>query len=74
VIDFENAKPTEDELKVSKEAEELTRDSKTVLQLIEDYKGCRELVRKAMSEPSKEHEQEAFDGLLKAVDSISFFF
>jgi len=74
VIDFENAKPTDDEIKLSKEAEELQRDSKTVLQLIEDYKGCRELVRRAMSEPSRESEQEAFEGLLKAVDSISFFF
>jgi len=73
-IDFENAKPTDDEIKVSKEAEELQRDSKTVLHLIEDYKGCRELVRKAMSEPSRENEQEAFEGLLKAVDSINFFF
>jgi len=74
VIDFENAKPTDDELKVSKNAEELTRESKTVVQLIEDYKGCRDLVRRAMQNPSRETEQEAFEGLLKAVDSISLFF
>jgi len=73
-IDFENAKPTDDEAKVAKEAEDLQRDLKTVIQLIEDYKGCRELVRVAMSEPSTEHERSAFEGLLKAVDSISFFF
>jgi len=73
-IDFENAKPIDDELKVAKDAEEMGRDSKTVLQLIEDYKGCRELVRRAMTEPSRETEQEAFEGLLKAVDSISYFF
>jgi len=50
------------------------RESKRVQQLIEDYKGCRELARKAMSTPTKENELAAFEGLLGAVDSIATFF
>jgi len=73
-IDFENAKPTDEESKVYKEVEEVLREQKAVLQAIEDYKGCRELVRQAMSEATREHEQAAFEGLLRAVESISLFF
>jgi len=73
-IDFESAKPVEDEVKVYKEADEVLKDSDNVLRQIDEYKGCRELVRQAMSEPSAEHERAAFEGLLVAVDSISLFF
>lgn len=45
-----------------------------MLRLIEEYKGCQELVRVAMSTPSPENEAAAFEGLLLAVDSISAFF
>lgn len=45
-----------------------------MLQLIDDYKGCRELVRVAMSTPSPQNEAAAFTGLLLSVDSISAFF
>jgi len=44
------------------------------MKLIEDYTGCQELARKAMSSPSPENEKAAFEGLLSAVDSISSFF
>jgi len=74
-IDFESwPKPTGDETKVYAECEAAIADSKRVLQSIEDYKGCRELVRVAMSTPTKENEQKAFEGLLVAVESISLFF
>jgi len=44
------------------------------MKLIEDYTGCQELARKAMSSPSPENEKAAFEGLLGAVESISSFF
>jgi hypothetical protein len=44
------------------------------MKLIEDYTGCQELARKAMSSPSPENERAAFEGLLGAVESISSFF
>jgi len=49
-------------------------ESKHILQLIEEYKGCRDLARKAMSAPTKENELAAFEGLLQAVDAIQAFF
>jgi hypothetical protein len=45
-----------------------------VLGLIEDYKGCRELIRVSMSTPSPENELAAFNGLLLSVDSIATIF
>jgi len=60
--------------KVRAEFDALLSESKTELKLIEDYKGCRELARKAMSQPTKENEQAAFEGLLEAVDAIAQFF
>jgi hypothetical protein len=73
-IDFENPKPTDGEMKVYRAVDGVFRESKRVQQLIEDYKGCRELARKAMSTPTKENELAAFEGLLGAVDSIATFF
>ena len=45
-----------------------------MLQLLEDYKGCQDLARKAMSTPTLANETEAFEGLLDAVKSIATFF
>jgi len=72
-IDMENAKPGTAEVTTYKQIEEVLRESKDVMQRIEDYKGCQELARKAMSLPTKENEAAAFQGLLVAVDSISAF-
>jgi len=41
---------------------------------IDEYKGCQELARAAMSKPSHETEEAAFEGLLEAVDSIQTFY
>jgi len=73
-IDFENTKPSDGEIKTYRAVDAVFRESKRVQQLIEDYKGCRELARKAMSTPTKENELAAFEGLLGAVDSIATFF
>jgi len=73
-LDFEGAKPSDDESKVYKDVEEALKDSKSVLQHIVDYEGCQSLVRTATKDPSRENEQAAFEGLLKAVDNIHMFF
>lgn len=38
------------------------------------YKGCQELARQAMKEPTPENEAAAFEGLLLAVDDIALFY
>jgi len=68
------AKPEPSDEKVYSRVAELVERCPTVLSAIEEYKGCQELARKAMSEPSHENEQEAFEGLLGAVDSIATFY
>jgi len=73
-IDFENAQPTNQEMKIYNLVNEVLKDGESVIRQIQDYKGCQELARKAMSTPTPENEQEAFEGLLVAVDSISAFF
>jgi len=45
-----------------------------VYKKIEEYKGCQELARAAMSKPSEETELAAFEGLLEAVESIAAFY
>jgi hypothetical protein len=73
-IDFENAKPSEREQKLYNSVAEVLDQGKTVLKAIDEYKGCQDLVRKAMQTPNRENEAIAFEGLLSVVDSISLFF
>jgi len=73
-IDFENAKPSNSEIKVWTSVNEVLTKGAGVLKTIEDYKGVQDLCRKAMQAPTKENEKTAFDGLLGVVDSISLFF
>lgn len=73
-MDFENAKPTSAEMKLHTKVAKVLREGEAALKLLTDYKGCQELARAAMSQPTPESETAAFEGLLKAVDSISVFF
>jgi len=73
-IDFENAKPTNGEMKIYNLVDDVLKRAPDVLKKIEEYKGCQDLARKAMSTPTYENEKEAFEGLLVAVDSIATFF
>jgi len=72
-IDLEGAKPDGD-AKVFDAFARIIDEAKRILELIEDYKGCADLARKAMSAPTKENELAAFEGLLHAVDAIQAFF
>jgi len=73
-IDFENARPTERELKVWTQVDDVLKFGSIVLRMIDDYKGCQDLVRKAMSTPTMENEKAAFEALLQVVSHISSFF
>lgn len=62
------------EFKTYDEVQELLKKCWDVRESINQYKGCQELARAAMSKPSAETEKAAFEGLLKAVESIRMFF
>jgi hypothetical protein len=68
------SKPARDEEKIFTRIQESLAKMAGNMKLIEDYTGCQELARKAMSTPSPENERAAFEGLLTAVDSIASFF
>ena len=73
-IDFENAQPTSGELTIYTRVQEVLSRAPAVLALLEEYKGCQDLARKAMSTPTLANETEAFEGLLDSVKSIATFF
>lgn len=56
------------------QVENVLEQSKAVYARIEEYKGCQELARAAMSKPSEDTELAAFNGLLQAVESIATFY
>lgn len=72
-IDF-NADMLQDEKKTFDMVTQLLDRKAGVFKSIEEYKGCQELARAAMSKPSEETELAAFEGLLAAVDSIAEFY
>mmetsp|Transcript_24539 Transcript_24539/g.36806 ORF Transcript_24539/g.36806 Transcript_24539/m.36806 type:complete len:304 (-) Transcript_24539:153-1064(-) len=70
IVDIENAKPSTAEEKTYKEVKDVLENNERVMKLIVDYKGCKELCRQAMKEQTSEAETEAFEGLLKTIQSI----
>jgi len=68
------SKPARDEEKIYTRIQESLAKMAHNMKLIEDYTGCQELARKAMSTPSPENERAAFEGLLLSVESIAAFF
>jgi len=73
-VDFDNCRPSAEESTLYNEVARVLSHSGDVLRCLEEYKGCQELARKAMSSPSIENEREAFEGLLVAVQSIATFY
>jgi hypothetical protein len=49
-------------------------DANGAMKLLEDYKGCQDLARKAMSTASYENESAAFEALLGVTHQINIFF
>jgi len=61
------------EEKIHAELETFFKERKTILTNIEEYKGCRDIVRQAMNTPTVELERQAFESLLVAVNTIESF-
>ena len=73
-VRWSDAQPTSGELTIYTRVQEVLSRAPAVLQLLEAYKGCQDLARKAMSTPTLANETEAFEGLLESVKSIALFF
>ncbi|KAJ3429319.1 hypothetical protein M0813_08495 [Anaeramoeba flamelloides] len=74
-LDLENSEPqTEKELEIYNQASEILNQSSTVLEDFQNYKGCGQQIRKAISEPSEENELLAWEAVLPLVEQQSFYF
>jgi len=74
-LNFSNpSSPTDSkEEKIHVELETFFQERKTLLTTIAVYKGCRDIVRQAMNNPTVESERQAFESLLVAVNAIETF-
>jgi len=74
-LDFENAKPQTDEERTIYDviAKVLDR-SPQILQKLSNYTGCEEHIRKAISNPGPETEDEAWQAVLPAVEQLKEFY
>lgn len=74
-LDFENAKPDSDEEKeVYENVSAVLGRGPTILDELEKYKGCEEFIRKAITNPGPESEEEAWNAVLPAVDQLKEFY
>lgn len=74
-INFETAQPeTDEEKELNSEICGVLEKAKTLLEIIRNYKGSEELIRAAISTPSKQTEGAAWDGLLPGVANLKSFF
>lgn len=63
MLDFENAQPIPEEEQLYRYVLDLLKHSNAILQSLRQYTGCGELIRKAISMPSRQTEEEAWIAL-----------
>jgi hypothetical protein len=70
-VDIENAKPSEVELKTHNRVQSFIDSCERITKVITEFKGCHDLCKDAISNPSEQSERAAFEGLLGSIDVIS---
>jgi len=74
-IDFENAQPkTEDEKKIHGEIHDYLKASEGILEEIASFKGCDDVIRKAITTPGAETDKAAWDAIVPSVDKLKNFY
>nr|BAN37738.1 hypothetical protein, conserved [Entamoeba histolytica] len=74
IIDFENVVPSPEEQELYSSVEQCLQKSSKILQEISEYKGCEDLIRKAISQVSPENEEECWKALIPRVDVLYEFY
>ena len=74
IIDFENVTPTADEKELYASVDECLKRSSELLRQIGEYKGCEDLIRKAISQVSPENEEECWKALTPKVEVLYGFY
>jgi len=73
-VDFENAKPSDDERELYSKLAAVLDRSNDILEKLFRYSGCEEYIRKAITTPGPETEESAWNAVLPAVDQLQEFF
>jgi len=73
-IDFENAKPSDEERALYDSVTQVLEKGPIVLDKLLKYDGCEEYIRKAITNPGPETEDAAWQAVLPAVDQLQEFY
>jgi len=73
-LDLENATPTQEELSLYIHVSELLRPADTLLDSLRRYGGCGDLIRKAISNPTPDNEEEAWQAVQPVVAKLKQYF
>lgn len=75
MIDFEKAEPqTEAEKEIHANVSAVLNKGPGILERLSGYQGCEEFIRKAITNPGPESEEEAWEAVLPAVDELKEFY
>ncbi|GES87197.1 protein FAM49B-like [Rhizophagus clarus] len=73
-LDLENATPTQEESDLYGHVSELLRPVNDLLDSLRHYEGCGDLIRKAISNPTSDNEEEAWQAVQPAVVKLKQYF
>lgn len=73
-LDFENAQPTDSEKDVYNQVQLVVEKHPGIMDKMANYKGCTELIQKAISQPTDANKQACWDALIPTVDTLKEFF
>ncbi|ORX48913.1 DUF1394-domain-containing protein [Piromyces finnis] len=74
ILDFENAQPIPEEEQLYRYVVEILNRSNAILQSLRQYTGCGELIRKAISNPSPQTEEEAWVALCPSAVKLKKYY
>jgi len=73
-FNFDNVQPSEGEKEVYEDVNKVLCKAKQHINDLQHYKGCGELIRKALTTPGKETEAAAWEAVLPCVDAQKVFY
>jgi len=73
-LDFENVQPSEGEKAVYGQVQACIDKHSKIIGIIASYKGCTELIQKAISQPTEENKTICFKTLAPSVETLKDFF
>jgi len=74
VLDLDCTSTKPDEVEIYKYATEILRPTDAVLKSLKQYTGCGELIRKAISTPNRQNEEEAWNALCPSVSKLKDYY